>query len=129
MKQATLGYRHVTEHRVIFDPALLTTRTLRLPPPSPAQRLLYVIEKRPCGLVVEALLAHERPAVATDDATLKAASVVSFTCPIHRLLHAWNVSPAARRAGRAGWGVASCRVRVARCGGTTPCNLLKALLL
>lgn len=55
------------------------------------KRLLYVIEKRPCGEVLASLLAHERPAVTADEATLKAASVVSFTCPIHRLLHAWNV--------------------------------------
>lgn len=104
-----------------------STRTLLLPPLS-LQRLLYVIEKRPCGLVVEALLAHERPAVTTDDATLKAASVVSFTCPIHRLLHAWNV----RRSWGAlpGWRVASrgCQGRQACLGRRGGGWLLRAAI-
>ncbi|PSC69033.1 L-aspartate oxidase [Micractinium conductrix] len=53
------------------------------------ERLLYVLEKTHAAAPVAALLACQRPAV-PEDPILKAGGVVSFTCPVHRLLHAWK---------------------------------------
>ncbi|KAL4457389.1 hypothetical protein ABPG75_012254 [Micractinium tetrahymenae] len=51
------------------------------------QRLLYVLEKTASPGPVEALLACEQPQVPLDSPTIKAGGILSFTCPIHRLLH------------------------------------------
>lgn len=95
------------------------------------RRLLYVLEKGVAAGAVAALLACQRPPVPPDTATLKAAGVVSFSCPIHRLLHIWKVGPACaavrlRSAGRQGGGDSATRTapRMPPGGGTPPTCVL-----